>query len=53
MDFGDLVETRVDNAVEEAGEAGVNLKDSIHAAIKAFFEDLIALIRKLLGIEAA
>ena len=47
MDFGDLVETRVDQAVEDSGKAAVSFKDAIHAAIKAFIENLVAVFAKL------
>lgn len=49
MNFGDLVETRVDQAVEDSGKASVAFKDAIHAAIKAFIENLVAVFSKLFG----
>lgn len=45
--LGDYIESKADGAVIDAGNAANNLVDAIHAAIKSFFENLVAFIRGL------
>ncbi len=49
-DLGDVIETKVDTAVDEAGDASKSFVDQIHDAIKKLIEDFIAIINKIFGI---